>query len=264
MLTARNSLQYWPSLNHLAKCLRSPAVCSQISQFKYEILPAADNSCTTNKPSSGNSFPLPGDTGFMLPSNKKSSQTAFDNWQQGDPLEQFAENKSGDLLKQLENAKPSTEVDVCVNECPKQAKDEVQSLFANKNLPWPMTAVTISLHTKNDMVAWSQAVADERDLLTAQFIASAIELCSALHTEGYFADFIDPSSGRPFLSKEYTSSTLFETNPIQRHFGVKIKDLGCCKVVEHAVWGTKVFVGTLFTNAPKDSSIVKQMMSPNA
>ena len=52
----------------------------------------------------------------------------------------------------------------------------------------------------------------------------------------YWADFIDPSSGRPYYGP-HTSDTLFETDERFRYFGINIVDLGCCRVVEHLEHG---------------------------
>lgn len=161
-----------------------------------------------------------------------------------------------------------------------------------------------------------------------QFIDGAKEICSVLQREGFWADFIDPSSGlavrphtlshststsiestkpsgtlchifvfsdriqrllycwrqcaenlwnqimsrinsedtdggmcvSPQFFGPYTNNTLFETDDRYRHLGFHIEDLGCCRVIQHSLWGTHVFVGTLFTNAPPDSHIMERLL----
>lgn len=47
------------------------------------------------------------------------------------------------------------------------------------------------------MSTWNNEVDEERENLIKLFVNTAQELCSFIEKEGYFADYIDPSSGRP-------------------------------------------------------------------
>lgn len=139
----------------------------------------------------------------------------------------------------------------CVaQECPKLLQKDFSDLFPMLCLTTgPLTVVTLCQKTLHDMAAWNEAVDLEREELMLYFVIAAEEICAQLKQQGFWADFIDPSSGRPYLG-DYTSATLFETDERYRHFGFTIEDLGCCKVIRHGKWNTNVFVGCLFTNAP--------------
>lgn len=145
-------------------------------------------------------------------------------------------------------------------EAPKLLRTELNGLFPNRDLTLgKCSVVTFVQKTDNDMTAWNPNMEAERDSLTAQFIETASLICDALKKQGYWADFIDPSSGRPYLGA-FTNDTLFETDSRYRHMGVKVEDLGCCKVVMHERWGSRSFVTSLFTDAPTGSPVMQQLL----
>lgn len=150
-----------------------------------------------------------------------------------------------------------SKVECAIQSCPELLKRDFASMFPEAPSSG-MMVLTVTHRTKNDMTAWSEEVDQEREELLAEFITGAKDICLALHTEGFWADFIDPSSGLAFFGS-YTNNTLFETDERYRHLGFQIEDLGCCKVIRHSMWGTHVFVGTIFTNAPPDSRVMKKL-----
>lgn len=149
----------------------------------------------------------------------------------------------------------------CVaQECPQLVRKDFADLFPGVDITTgDFTVITLSQKTQNDMSTWSESVELEREELMLYYVIAAEEICNHLKDLGYWADFIDPSSGRPYLGP-YTSAAMFETDERYRHLGFTIEDLGCCKVISHRVWGTSVFVGCLFTNAPANSLHIKSII----
>ena len=79
-----------------------------------------------------------------------------------------------------------------------------------------------------------------------------------LKSDGYWADFIDPSAGVPYYGR-YSNTTMFETDDKYRLLGFRIEDLGCCKVICHKEFGRKVFVGTIFTSVPSSNGVIQDL-----
>ncbi|XP_013885428.1 metabolism of cobalamin associated Db isoform X2 [Austrofundulus limnaeus] len=147
-------------------------------------------------------------------------------------------------------------VECAVQSCPQILKKDFCSMFPEAPSS-DMMVVTVTQKTQNDMSSWSPVVEQERDQMLDKFVAGAQEICLSLQKQGFWADFIDPSSGLAYFGA-YTNNTLFETDERYGHLGFQIEDLGCCRVIRHSLWGTRVFVGTICTNAPP-TSLVKNL-----
>lgn len=136
--------------------------------------------------------------------------------------------------------------------CPELLIKDFQNLFPGVKIGRKLTVVTICQKTTNDMSVWSSDMETERDQLVVHFVTLANSIINQLSEDGYWADFIDPISGTPSVG-EKSNDTLYETDLRYRNFGFEIEDEGCCKVLTHHEWGTRAFVGSIFTTAPFDS-----------
>lgn len=189
---------------------------------------------------------------LMGMANYERQYQAVKQTTQGATSDELDATEIEELLMDL--PKPSDVLECVAQDCPKLVRKDFADLFPGRDVTsGPLTVVTLTQKTQNDMSSWSEVVEYEREELTACFVDAAKEICEDLQAAGYWADFIDPSSGRPYLGG-YTNATLFETDERYRHLGFTIEDLGCCKVIRHGSWGTHAFVGCIFTNAPVDSS----------
>ncbi|KAM8855264.1 metabolism of cobalamin associated Db [Spinachia spinachia] len=153
----------------------------------------------------------------------------------------------------------SSSLECAVQCCPEPLKKDFQSMFPDAPSTG-MMVVTVTQKTRNDMTSWCAEVEQEREQMLDKFCDGAQEICHALQREGFWADFIEPSSGLAFFGS-YTNNTLFETDDRYRHLGFQIEDLGCCRVIRHSLWGTHVFVGTIFTSAPPGSLVMERLQS---
>lgn len=233
----------------------------------------------TNQLLGSKKFPFPGDVAVadnFLNTNLPTTEKAMSIEQKEKPTEPLYQTVSVDKLinasmdiKFSPDYKPAPIIDELKSDCnvelnavacPKLLKKDLKYLFVDKDLhDKEVTVLNLTQKSETDQAAWSTDMEIERMKLTSSFIDSATAICQALKENGYWADFIDPSSGRPYLGK-FTNASLFETDERYRQLGFQIEDLGCCKVIKHMLWGTHAFVGTIFTDAPLESDFVKSVL----
>jgi len=141
--------------------------------------------------------------------------------------------------------------EMIVHGCPSDLLRDFQNMFwCNDNVK-QLNVVIIAQKTNNDMSLWTEDVAKERVQVYETLITKAKNICETLNMQEQWTDFIDPSSGRPFFSP-FKLASLRETDDRYSRFGYTIIDQGCCPVLCHSMWGTKVMICSVFTNAPFD------------
>lgn len=272
LIARKHGIAYWPNLNHVVRHFVSfiaedAAVLAPASVRCLDTLNATSADCSKPLVSrfdvhSGvhelsiqdQRFPMPGSVG-LVSSLQMPSSTKYEV--DLSILNQFAEVRCPMDVKLQPSSIDFLE---CVaQEITLTERKDFQNLFPDRELGTSeLTVITLSQRTQNDMTSWSEEVEAEREELLGNFVAGATDLCHALKQAGYWADFIDPSSGRPYFGA-YTNDTLFETDDRYRKFGFEINDLGCCKVISHPLWKSHAYIGSLFTNAPMDHPAIKEL-----
>ncbi|XP_030215875.1 methylmalonic aciduria and homocystinuria type D homolog, mitochondrial isoform X1 [Gadus morhua] len=141
--------------------------------------------------------------------------------------------------------------DCTVNSCPELLRKDLDLYFPAV----PTGGITVVTVTqRNERLSGPQESGEQ---LLGQFVTGAKEMCFALWTAGYWADFIDPMTGAAFFGSVLPTSVVAEGD--RRHQGFQIEASGSCTVIRHVLRGTPVFVGTVFTNAPTYSSTVARL-----
>uniref|UniRef100_UPI0037E70E7A metabolism of cobalamin associated Da n=1 Tax=Semicossyphus pulcher TaxID=241346 RepID=UPI0037E70E7A len=146
-----------------------------------------------------------------------------------------------------------TGTDCSINSCPELLRKDLELLFPSA----PTNSITVVTVTQSSSRC-EEAVEQDRDKLLNKFVSGAKEMCFALWTAGYWADFIDPTTGEAFFASPTSPSTL-QTEEELRHLGFHIQASGSCTVIRHILRGTPLFVGTVFTNAPAHSAAIARL-----
>lgn len=135
-------------------------------------------------------------------------------------------------------------------ECPDAMLEKAQQLFPKQNMK-NVSVVNFVQKTENSMSEWGAKMELEFAGLASEFTKTAVQTCEALRSLGYWADFVDPVTGKAYLSE--SNATLNTTDKEYRSLGFDVADMGCCNVLSHPIFGKNVFVGTIFTNAPTEA-----------
>jgi hypothetical protein len=147
------------------------------------------------------------------------------------------------------------EIELSASECPALLRMELEDLFTDmdlRNRNVQMLNLTLNAST---WPKWSDALELEKMQIVAMLIDAANVLCSMLKQAGYWADFIDPRSGRPYFGKS-TDEQFFDTDDRYRHLGFNVERASLCKVIQNIAWEDK-FVCTLFTDAPRPTEALQ-------
>ncbi|GLV43992.1 uncharacterized protein CBL_12712 [Carabus blaptoides fortunei] len=142
-------------------------------------------------------------------------------------------------------------VECQVQSCPRVLRQTVCELFPNRNLEQAsLSVVTLTMRPDAKHMRLNKEVETEK--MAQTFVLAAHGLCKKLHNAGYWADFINPFSGRPYLFPPTGDTALYVTDEKFRCLDFQIISIKDCKIItnEEDRQTGKRFVGSLFTNAP--------------
>lgn len=176
-------------------------------------------------------------------------------------LAQFVNEFQGNLgtidtrVHKAEQYFNQTDADCSISSCPELLRKDLELMFPSA----PTTSITVVTVTQSNSRRAEEAAAElDKDQLLNKFVSGAKEMCFALWTAGYWADFIDPTTGEAFFASP-SSQTKLRTEEELRDLGFHIEVSGSCTVIRHILRGTPLFVGTVFTNAPAHSSAIARL-----
>ncbi|KAM9836178.1 metabolism of cobalamin associated Da [Aulostomus maculatus] len=173
-------------------------------------------------------------------------------------LAQFVNEFHGKLgpismrVNRVEQYFDQPDTDCSVSSCPELLRKDLELMFPSV----PTNSITVVTVTQRSS-RFGEAKPD-KDQLLQRFVSGAKEMCFALWTAGYWADFIDPATGDAFFASPSSQSVL-QTQEELRHLGFHIEVAGSCTVIRHILRETPLFVGTVFTNAPPRSTAISRL-----
>ncbi|KAL1506166.1 hypothetical protein ABEB36_005578 [Hypothenemus hampei] len=154
------------------------------------------------------------------------------------------------IMDQIEDTGKSSNADMIlrVQTCPTVLRQTVCELFPYRPLEKSeLSVITINLKPDAKQVKLNKETETEK--MAQMFLITAKNICAKLRNSGYWADFINPFSGRPYLVPT-ASNELYKTDEKFRCLDFQIFEIDECKIISNEGLFTKRFIGSLFTSAP--------------
>lgn len=117
-----------------------------------------------------------------------------------------------------------------------------------------LLAIPTNQQARQDLVAVGEEIELEKDRLLNVFLEFGKEICERIRGMGYWADYIDPCSGLPMITRD-CNKVYSEVDGMECLLNYRAYNAGFCKVLTHPKWGTAVYPATIFCYAPRDPVI---------
>ncbi|KAK3804591.1 MAG: hypothetical protein J3Q66DRAFT_362244 [Benniella sp.] len=131
---------------------------------------------------------------------------------------------------------------------PRRMTRDLATVFPNKDLSNLLVVPTFQ-KCHHDMVSWDTEIAKEKDDRLEDFVRWSTALHQGLERQGYWSDMTDPASGFPSFS-ERGRDVYPDVEGCQLLLKYDFQNAGCCKILLHPAWGSKIYPATFFTTAP--------------
>ncbi|KAF9919017.1 hypothetical protein BX616_002986 [Lobosporangium transversale] len=137
-----------------------------------------------------------------------------------------------------------------IHTSPRRMTRELATVFPSKDLSNLLVVPTFQ-KCQHDMVAWDAVIAKEKDDRLEDFVRWSTAIHQGLKELGFWSDMTDPASGYPTFS-ERGRDVYPDVEGCQILLKYDFQNAGCCKVLLHPIWGSKIYPATFFTTAPID------------
>ncbi|KNC79502.1 hypothetical protein SARC_08108 [Sphaeroforma arctica JP610] len=141
-------------------------------------------------------------------------------------------------------------IEYSVHDAPQRMRKEMPNVFPGVDFKGLLIIPTFQ-RTDLDLTSIGPAIEEVKDDCLEKFHRWGSAVCNAIVERGYWADLADPATGYPMLGEPGTSFYP-EVIGAQTLLGYDMILTGCCQMLCHPLYGTKVYPASMFTTAPRD------------
>ncbi|XP_017113432.1 uncharacterized protein LOC108136624 [Drosophila elegans] len=161
------------------------------------------------------------------------------------PLDQLV-----NFLKEANADKARLEFACC--QCPQLLRESLVELFPVRVVAQRDTAITmLVLSYEGDI-----------EMGAAKFVLAARDMCDRLLSLGYWADFLNPFSGRPFFMPSRDGSRLYKQDHRFRGLNMRLSQQNHCTVIAAEENDRTHFSGTIYCTAPNQYDQLVELLVP--
>jgi len=137
---------------------------------------------------------------------------------------------------------------------PRALLTDLAPIFPDLKEPHKLLVCPTVQRSSVDLAGIGDTVENEKDRLLQTFVAWADIVTARLRAAGHWVDYIGPTTGMPALGAR-GSSGYSEVEGFEVLLNYRVQNVGCCKIILHPRWQSRMYPATLFTTAP--AAIVK-------
>ena len=141
------------------------------------------------------------------------------------------------------------EFEVAAVRPPRALLGDLAPIFPAMDAPERLLVVPTVQRARLDLAGVGRAVEDEKDRLLDSFADWARVVCERLEAGGHWADFADPMTAMPARGPSGPAG-YSEVEGFEVLLGYHVQNVGCCKIILHPKWQSRIYPATLFTTAP--------------
>lgn len=142
-------------------------------------------------------------------------------------------------------------------ECPRLLKNELHKVFKKTDPKLFRSHITVINILQQESTTFEEVSAEEKmDAKMVYFIETADSICETLNRSGYWADYIDPHSGRPRRSPTEAAERLLNPDQTKQQLGYNLEEFKQCMKISNVSFDNQTYIGSIFTNAPVEEANV--------
>jgi len=148
----------------------------------------------------------------------------------------------------------ATQLEFSIHKTSIPIKRELKSVIPAVNLNDEIFIIPTFQYVKVSLSHVTDLTELEKNRLLENFAGWSKLICQYLIGKGFFADFIDPCTGFPSISRQ-SSSVFSEVDSAAALLNYRTEQVGFCNLVLHPKWGSACYPASIVVNANIDAII---------